>query len=74
MNRGNFQKLTNYSMKYTDPSLENFIGAKYTHLIDITFGLDLTVADMPPTNKYNKWDLVFVVCYCVYNNYVWVVP
>ena len=74
MNRGNFQKITNYSMKYTDLSLENFIGAKYTHLIDITLGFDLTVADMLLTNKYNKWDPVFVVCYCVYNNYVWVVP
>ena len=51
MNRGNFQKIANYSMKYTDPSLENFIGAKYTQLIDITFGLELTVADMSPTNK-----------------------
>ena len=56
----------NWPMSYTIPSLENFRGAKYTHLIKVTVGILI----LQTCNKYNK-RVHFLLCGIdIYSRYV----
>lgn len=58
-------------MNYTDPSLKNFRGAKYIHLIKIIIGVLLL--DMQLTSKYNKGVIFLLRLIDIYSKNDWVV-